>query len=262
MKKAENKDIPGILEYLHKDIENCLYLYIDIRCYGTDHVDVWYEKIGDAFDIVAMKYHDSFQVYSDRPMDVELSSLIELLKEYKPAMINSREELIECIKPAFEDDYTSDGGIILRLRRFVSIEDYDFPVEVAGVGDVDELAEMISSDPYYSDSYTFDEIKSQLADRMETGMGISFIVRKDGKIIAHNSITAQVDDICVAGMLLIHRDWRQTNAALVMEKYIIDYVNNQGKKLFGFSTDTRRRKQFEMMGNEVAAQYGKLIRKA
>ena len=262
MKRAENKDIPAILEYLKKDIENCLYLYIDIRCYGTDHVDVWYEKTGEDYDMIAMKYHDSFQVYSDRPLDVDISGVVELLKEYKPAMINSREELIDRMKADFEEDYTSDGGFILRLKRFVSIEDDDFTVEIAGLDDVDELAGLISSDPYYSDSYTFEEIKSQLEDRMKTDMGVSFISRKDGKIIAHNSITAQVDDICIAGMLLVHHDWRHTNLSLIMEKYIIDYVNNQGKKLFGFSTDKRRRKQFEMMGNEIAAQYGKLIRKA
>lgn len=262
MKKAENKDIPAILDYLKKDIANCLYLYIDIRCYGTDHVDVWYEKTDEDFDMIAMKYHDSFQVYSDHPEDVDLTGVTELLKEYQPAMINSREELIQRMQADFEETHTSDGGFILQLKRFVSIEDDEFNVEIAGLDDVDELAKLISSDPYYSDSYTFEEIGAQLKDRMETDMGVSFIVRKDGKIIAHNSITAQVDDICIAGMLLIHHDWRHTNLALIMEKFIIDYVNGQGKKLFGFSTDKRRRKQFEMMGNLVVAQYGKLIRKA
>ena len=262
MKRAENSDIPGILEYLKNDIENCLYLYIDIRCYGTDHVDVWYEKSDGEFMLIAMKYHDSFQLYSNKPHAVDLSDLVNLLKKYRPAMINARENLIDLLKPYFADDYTSDGGFILQLKRFISIDDSEFTVEKADESDVDELAEMISSDPYYSDSYTFEEIRSQLIDRMQTDMGVSFIIRRNGAIMAHNSITAQVDDICIAGMLLIHHDWRHTNAALVMEKYIIDYVNNSGRKLFGFSTEPRRRKQFEMMGNKVVAAYGKLIRKA
>ena len=262
MKRANNNDIPAILEYLNKDVENCLYMYIDIRCYGTDHVDVWYEKKDDAFMLIAMKYHGSFQIYSDRPQEADLEGVVAQLKEYQPAMINARAELIERMKPYFADGYLTDGGFILRLKRFISIEDDEFVVEVADKSDVDEISALISGDPYYSDSYTFDEIKEQLIDRMDTGMGTSFIIKKDGKIIAHNSITAQVDDICIAGMLIIHNDWRQSNAALVIEKIIIDYVNDQGKKLFGFSTEPRRRKQFKMMGNEIVAEYGKLIREA
>ncbi|MGX8773431.1 MAG: hypothetical protein ACSW8G_00070 [Bacillota bacterium] len=245
MKKADNNDIPAILEYLNRDVANCLYMYIDIRCYGAEHVDVWYEKKNDEFILIAMKYHGSFQVYSDRPQEADLEGVVELLKDYRPAMINARAELIERLKPYFEEDYLTDGGFILRLKKFVSIEDDEFVVEVADKSDVDELSRLISEDPYYSDAYTFDEIKGQLIDRMDTGMGVSFIIRKDGNIIAHNSITAQVDDICIAGMLLIHKDWRQSNAALVIEKFIIDYVNNQGKKLFGFSNEPRRRKQFK-----------------
>lgn len=262
MKKADNNDIPAILEYLNRDVANCLYMYIDIRCYGAEHVDVWYEKKNDEFILIAMKYHGSFQVYSDRPQEADLEGVVELLKDYQPAMINARAELIERLKPYFEEDYLTDGGFILRLKKFVSIEDDEFVVEVADKSDVDELSRLISEDPYYSDAYTFDEIKGQLIDRMDTGMGVSFIIRKDGNIIAHNSITAQVDDICIAGMLLIHKDWRQSNAALVIEKFIIDYVNNQGKKLFGFSNEPRRRKQFKMMGNDIVAEYGKFIRKA
>ena len=262
MKRATNSDIPAILEYLNKDVENCLYMYIDIRCYGTDHVDVWYEKENDEFILIAMKYHGSFQVYSDRPQEVDLEGVVALLKEYQPAMINARAELIRRLELYFKDEYFADGGFILRLKRFISIEDDEFIVEIADKSDVDEISKMISEDPYYSDAYTFDEIKGQLIDRMDTGMGVSFIIKKDGKIIAHNSITAQVDDVCIAGMLLIHHDWRQSNAALVIERFIIDYVNNQGKKLFGFSNEPRRRKQFKMMGNEIVAEYGKLIRES
>ena len=194
MKKATEREISEIVKYIKDDVVNCLYMYIDIKVYGT-YVDVWYDKVNENYDLIAMKYHDSFQVYSSCPESADLTGVIELLKNNKPAMINARKGLIDRLETAFKDTYTRDGGFILQLKRFVSVEDNEFNVEVARLDDVDEIAELISSDPYYSDSYTFEEIRAQLKDRMTTNMGVSFIIRENGVIIAHNSITAQVDDI-------------------------------------------------------------------
>lgn len=260
MKQIDQKDVPRLLRYLRNDIENCLYLYIDVSCYGTDHVDVWMREDGDGIDLVAMKYHDSFQIYSHKP-DPALTELVELLNRHAPAMINAKHELALLLEPYFADDYTLVTGNILRLDRFIDISTHkDIAIEEATLADVDEIAALICEDEYYRHVYTLAEMKAQLTDRIRTGMGVSYIIRDGKKIIAHDSITAQVDDICIAGIMIVHKDYRKTNYAILLEKFMIEEARRRNKKLFGFSTNKRREKQFVMMGNRIVARYGKLVK--
>ena len=65
MKVVEADEKNRILEYLKKDIANCIYLYLDILNYGisTDNVTVWMEEDHQGIQWIMMKYYDSFQIY-------------------------------------------------------------------------------------------------------------------------------------------------------------------------------------------------------
>lgn len=261
IRQADKNDISRILAHLKKDIENCLYMYIDIKSYGTDNVTVWFDEDQDGIIYVAMKYHDSFQLYTDRN-EFDTGELVAMLRKDSPSMINACEKMMKLIQDDFTDDYNPIWGTILELSRFAGLETNAVKVEVATMDDIGEIAELICNDEYYSDAYTYDEIYGQLRERMETDMGISYVVREDGKIIAHNSITAQCDDICIAGMLIVHRNARNNNISIELERFIIEETKRRGKRLFGFSTDKRRMRVFKLMGNSTAAIYGKLIHRS
>ncbi len=260
--EMKSKDIKEILEYLRNDIQNCIYLYIDIWKYGVSNPNMktWFQKDDQGFNLIIMKYHNSFQVYShlEHP---DVNIVYKLMKENNINMVSAKKELIDLLSGLAVEDYHLTLGEIIKLTNFHSFQCEDVYIEEASEKDAYEIAELICSDEYYKDSYTVSEFHKQLLDRMSTKMGRSFIIRDSGKIVAHNSIAAETDDIAVAAMLLVKKEYRNTVYGLALEEFIVKKLNSEGKLLFGFSTNKKRRKQFEMMGNEVVAKYGKLIKK-
>ena len=255
-------DVEEVLAYLRKDIENCIYLYIDIWKYGVSnpHMKVWFEKDSQTFNMVIMKYHNSFQIYSHLEK-VETETIWELMKANGITMVSSRDEIIRQLEPLCQKEYFTTFGEILRLTNFHSFDCEDIHIEEAEESDAYEIAQLICADEYYRESYTVEELYGQLVDRMKTKMGRSFIIRDNHKIVAHNSTSAETDDVAVAAMLLVKKEYRHTMYGLALEEFIVKKVNQEGKKLFGFSTNRKRRKQFELMGNKVVARYGKLIKR-
>ena len=83
LRKAVETDVPAILEYLGRDIPNCLYLYLDVYTYGvTDpNITVWFSEAGGKISLVIMKYYDSFQIYSDRE-DCDIAAISDMINEY------------------------------------------------------------------------------------------------------------------------------------------------------------------------------------
>jgi predicted GNAT family acetyltransferase len=261
LKRITKEKVPAVLEYLGKDVENCIYLYIDISVYGVDNpnMKVWVDESDEGIRLVAMQYHNGFQVYADSN-DFDAVEVADLFMNSDAGMLSARESIINILIPLVSDGCSVTYGSILRLTKIHSFGCEKAGIEQAGPEDVDEIAGLICGDDYYLGSYDFKHFREELADRMRTGMGRSFIIRDNGRIVAHNSITAEAGDIAVAGMLVVRRDYRHTLYALHMEEFIIKKLNDEGKKLFGFSTDKKRGKQFELMGNKVAAKYGKIIK--
>lgn len=260
--EMKSTDVTKILEYLRKDIENCIYLYIDIWKYGVanPHMKVWFQEDQGGVNLVIMKYHSSFQIYSHLDK-LDTDMIYKQMKENDITMVSAKREIVEQLEPASREGYFSTFGEILRLTNFHSFQCEDIHIEEATEEDAYEIAELICSDEYYQDSYTVSEFYEQLLDRMKTKMGRSFIIRDNGKIVAHNSTSAETDDVAVAAMLLVKKEYRNTMYGIALEEFIVKKLNKEGKKLFGFSTNRKRRKQFELMGNKVVATYGKLIKK-
>ena len=95
MKIAEADEKNRILEYLKKDIANCIYLYIDILNYGvsTDNITVWTEENTQGIQWVMMKYYDSFQIYSHNAL-CDLENILQLIQKYRVSMISSPKKII------------------------------------------------------------------------------------------------------------------------------------------------------------------------
>ena len=88
MKVVEADEKNRILEYLKKDIANCIYLYLDILNYGisTDNVTVWMEEDHQGIQWIMMKYYDSFQIYSRNTL-YELENILHLIQTHRVSMI-------------------------------------------------------------------------------------------------------------------------------------------------------------------------------
>lgn len=153
MKKAAEHEKEKILEYLEKDIANCLYLYADIAKYGVsnDHVAVWYDTDEIGIRMVVLKYHNNFQIYSDRGF-LEISGLLKLISQEKPISIAGRTEIIRCLQNKLKNNYMAEYGTVFKgkpidIKKLTNeLEDCPVKIELATTEDAPQIAHLLYMD--------------------------------------------------------------------------------------------------------------------
>ena len=261
MVKAKKEDLEKIIKYLEADIPNCIYLYIDITTYGVSNpkVVIWFDEDEKGLTMVAMRYFDSFQLYSDNDR-WNKDELLLLLKENDVPMISARQEIVKKIYNDLSDIYEVTYGSILQLTKYRKTGKTDM-VRRATEEDVPEIAKLMCDDEYYHDMYSQKALEAQLIDRMRTGMGRSFVIEEDGKIVAHDATFAETPLFFVSSGFIVHKDYRSKYYDTIIEDYMVNELGKEGKAQYSFITDSRREKLFRIMGNQLVAKYGKLVKK-
>ena len=259
---TNKNEIKGILDYLKQDVANCIYIYTDIFTYGLSNpnMKIWAEKEGEKYNLIVMKYHDSFQLYT-RSDKWDVEGVYQLICEFDVQMISGKTDMIKLLNEKYcGEKYDFSTGTIFRLSSVKNFKS-EYTPEFAKISDVPEIAELLAQDPYYKDSYTVDELKAQLTERMETNMGRSCIIRIDGKIVAHVASFTEADGIAVSAGTIAHKDYRGKKLGLIVENYLNQYMNSNGYQWFGFILEKERVETFRKLGNKIVATYGKLVKK-
>lgn len=263
MIKAQEKDIHKILDYLKNGIQDCIYMYIDIKKYGIDNsaMKVWYDNDKDGnLSIVVMKYHTSISLYSNND-DCDLKGVIELIKLYNPNSISAKKVFVERIYSKMSDVYDVMYGHILQLLKYPDLGK-DEVVETAKDADMLEIAKLVVSDKQIGSYYDVNDLAEQFIERRNSGMGRNYIIRDNGKIVGHVASYAELDNIGVASGLIADPSYRgDLLLGPILEGYIIRQMLREGFTLFNFVTP-RRSKMLVRFGNKLVAEYGKLSKEA
>jgi len=259
MRRATKDDVKNILEYLKPEVQNCLYMYIDIGKYGLDSpfMKVWVEEKDSAINCVVMKYHTGIGIYSAAD-EWDVEGVIEILKEEKPMSITGKHVLIEKILPFTEDKYETEYGYIFEYEQFRQF-DMDVEVEMGTEDDAYEMAKLVTTDHGIGAYYEVNDLAEQFIERMRTDMGRHFIVREDGKIIAHIASYAEFDGLATTSGLIVDEAHRNSILGLYIEKYSVDALKAAGFRVFSFVIKKQRYKFLESMGNPCVGDYAKLI---
>lgn len=263
LRHVREDELKELLTYLKKDVGNCFYIYIDTYVYGLDNpnMKLWVDPADDGYKLVVMKYHDSFQVYSRRS-DYDINDIYQLIEQYDVQMVSGPENIIKQINEKYKGIYNYSSGTIFDLAQVGRVQiEHDEVVEFATAKDVPEIAELLSQDDYYRESYTKDELIKQFTERLKTGMGRNCIIRKDGKIVAHCATFAEADGVAIGAGLLSHRDYRGKKFGIIVESSIIRHMNSIGVTYYGFIQDDVRISKFIEMGNEIIGTYAKVVKK-
>ncbi len=261
MREVQPNEQDAILKYLAPNVEQCLYLYLDIYWYGigSDTIRVWCgdEKNGE-YSFIVMKYFNCFQLYS-RNNDFDPEELVNLAAEQDVDRVFARKDTIEYLQPAFGEGYIAEFGEILELNRHRDFGDMYSRIEDATPEDLPEITALLLMDEENALSYSYDELLQTLQDLYSTGMGRCFVVREDGKIVANVAISAETDIFMIGAYTMVHPDYRNTLYGMLVDSYLNRIVRGE-KRMFGFVMDPRRIRMFRALGNKVVAEYGKLIR--
>lgn len=260
------EQLDSILNYLRPDQSNCLYLYVDLYVYGlgNPNMQVWYDSDKQGIRMVVMQYHKSFQVYANRAF-TNVNGLLPLIKKQQPHCISARSEIIEALEQKLPQ-YKVEYGVVMKhpdtpeekLQRILANREDEVQIMQATTDDVYEIAQLVCSDEELGAPYTVESLAAELRERIETGMGRSFIIRDGERIVAHTATYAEADDFAVAGGLIVHPDYRDTDYFHLLDTYSQHTLTVEQKSVYGMVLDRRLARAFERTGCTIAANYGKL----
>lgn len=258
---ATEKDRPRILQYLKQNVQDCLYLYIDITNYGvsTPFMQVWYAEEEGELSLVVMKYYDSYQVYSHKT-EGELEEVYELIQRKPVAMISGRRDIIERLEGRLPD-YKATYGLVFRGYPCYELLDSTFHLSCATEKDTREIAELMCSEENFSAHYTVEGLKEQLAERIRTGTGRSFIARNDkGKLVAHIATFAEMESLAVISGAVVDRAYRKTDVYTELDTYAAYHMGREQKEIYAFAIEKRMIYLHKMLGTGCG-EYGKLVKR-
>lgn len=268
LKRMQQADVGRVLSCLREEIPNCLYLYIDVSVYGASNpnMTVWFDEDEQGVRLVVMKYHQSFQVYANRGEDCP-EKIVSLAKRLRPTGISGPKAIIERVAPALcgEAGYKEEYGEIVELLPLPQdwiddiLRENEGVVRQAAGQDALEIARLICLDPDLGGQYTPQALAAQLEERMRTGMGRSWIIRRDGRVVAHSATFAECADVAVASGLIVHPDYRKSDCYGRIEAYPQAPIQAEKKRIFAFFTNQKLLRYVKCCGNPKAADYGKLV---
>ena len=262
MIKLTQEKVKDVLAYMEDDLPNCLYLYGDIVRYGIDdpNMTVWYSEKDGRITAVVMKYFSGSQVYS-KDLDFDQDELVAKLKEIKPDRISSQKAVVEKLAPMMEAEYTTRYGAVFRLLNYRKTRKNDLVIERAKPENTDEIAAFLMTNEEMAERYDQQKLSQELLDRISTGIGRSYVIRVDGKIVAHDGVTLETDRYMVQGLAFVDEEYRKLLYGPILESYMINDVREEGKELYCMILEGNRLEGFVRMGNQIVARYGKFIRR-
>lgn len=261
MRLAMEADKEKVLSFLEKDLGNCVYLYLDVKKYGLEcnHITVWIND-DTVLHTVVMRYYDSIQIYA-KIQEADIEGIYECICRENVQMISGQKEVMDKLMeyqdiPCMYD--SKDGYVFLYedYREFV-IEG----IERATEKECAEIAHLICMDQNFKENYDESNLAEQLANRIRTGMGRSYIIRKDGIIIAHIATYAEDMGIAVASGLIVHPEYRNYLYGVIMESYLVNALKREGFKIYTMVNEEQRADLLRNMGNYECGQYMKLVKR-
>lgn len=255
-----------IISYIGDKYYKCLYLYLDLCQYGIDdkNVKVWVQE-DDLNNITAvcLKYHTALHLYS-KENDFEVVTLVDLIKDETPSIICAEVFLINALAPFLAElNYQSEFGHIGMYQNSSEHNNINFDDICAATNrDIDDIAKLLYEDEDIGASYTLCDLKQQIRERLISGFTRSYVVKKDGELIAHVGSGAETNNVCTLSYLIVAPSYRQMGYAKHAVQYFCRELSKEGKEIYSVYYPESSRKLHHKIGFIDVCNFGKLyIRK-
>lgn len=235
--RCSSADSQEILDFIGDDYCRCLYLYLDLLQYGFDNpcVSIWRQNNADGSPAaVWLKYYSGMHVYAPHGYadDEEAAALV---CSERPALLCGVPEAVRPVMKYMPDgDYEYQEGVVCRYDK-PSGEMDKIGMRVAECEeDFIRIGEMLSSDASYGTSYSAKELAGQLQERTRLGLGKSFVVDMDGKIVTHICIAAECDRFSLLSGGITDHAYRHAKLCSKLLYSITERLRADGKESYSF----------------------------
>lgn len=248
------------LETLKKNIAQCLYLAIDLETYGLDdpNVTFYYDETDSELNTLIMKYYDSVQMYAAAP-DWDAEGYVDFITSLNPLAICARKDIIEKLEPFFAN-YYPEYGIVITDNKYTEFKQFAV-VRQAVPDDAGAIAGLMYSTEEFKQNNTLAVLEKQLADRMRSGKGRSFVIEDNGMIVAHTAVYAECGDAAVESGLVVHEDFKKKFYGMIIHEYLKKVLSLERKKLYGLRYNDSMQNCAKKEKLDIQAECGRLIKK-
>lgn len=257
-------EVENLLSTLKTDIKNCIYIYIDLKKYGLNNpnMKVWWKKNHDGLIMTVMKYHNSFQIYSNQVF-CEVDELIGLIQKYSPERISGNEQIIKQLEPLLMGEYESEYGVIFCHEKTPvdeKIAENDIGCILAQIDDIPEIVELLLTEEPFKSQYSKEELTAQMTERYQTGMGRSMIIKNGDVIVAHTGSFAETNELAMLSGAVIREEYRDTNYYRGLNDVFLDLICRQEQKDAYYSSVNKRHIKYFTKVDGSGTTYGKLVK--
>lgn len=261
MRRATQTDVPAILVYLKRYVTDCIYMYIDLKKYGIDNpnITVWMDSDETGIKSLVVKYYTGLNIFAHGE-HWNAEDTVKIATEQNVLSIHGPKRMIEALAPFYSQEAEIEYGEIYEFTNERQYE-IDKEIELASVDDVLEIANLVVTDEGIGSHYEVSNLAAQLKERMETQMGRSYVIRDNGKIIAHIASYAEFDHIATISGLIVDKNYRSNIYGAAIEAHIVKVLRDEGFHVYSYVITRLRKKLLAALGNKKVAEYGKIVRK-
>ena len=188
-----------------------------------------------------------------------MDKICQLLEKYPVKTISGSENIIKEIAPRLSGCYDCNYGIVVKETRYKKLPGFE-QVEEATINDCYDIACLMCEDEEFGRNYDVDVLTRQLADRIDTGMGKSYVLREEEKIVGHVATFAEVDDLVVLSGLIVSPLCKNRFGGIVLHEYLKSVYLEEGKFIYAFRIKDKMQRYEKSPGTIICGNYGKLTK--
>lgn len=240
--KYDERDRDQFLGYIGSDWGECPYLYMNfVGLSGiSPGVEAFICRSGSAVSAVMLRYYNALHIFS-RERDLDANELKAFVADMDPMVIWINENAYGILKDILIGYCVETLPVMSCSSPAADVDTSG--VEVATEADLPEIAELMLGDELYRSGYAnASQIIGPFSERMRQGVGISYIVRIEGRLAAHISINAMASGIAVYGALVVGRQFRRQGLARKVRAKLMEDMAARNMTVLDFAISEATRK--------------------
>lgn len=259
VRECTEKDRNLLMEYLREEAVYNTFLLADIADFGFDETfqTVYIDEEQGEVKGVYLCFYANFLLYCKKN-EVNTEFLEQLFSMYVPDVIMGNTEDVRKVQWVLSD-YAMESRDLYQFCHPEELAAETAKIQKAVPEDVDDIFAFLQSIPELKHLYTS---KQMIADRIGKNCGTHYIVREDGKIIAHANSAAESEFTTMIGGVSTAEEYRGKGLAGQMVSKLCRDIQERGKQPTLFSIQGEENNLYSRIGFRKIGEWGTLTRTA
>lgn len=226
VKECGSQDRPALLAYLKQEPVYNTFMLADIADFGFDEKfqTVYMDVEGEECHGVYLCFYQNLILYSKNGK-INISFLRQLLSEYIPDVVMGKIKDVKAVQRILPDYRLEARGMYLLCDPGSLLEE-NIGIQQATGEDVDDIFAFLQSIPEMRSLYAS---KQMIEDRIRRNCGTHYLIRENGRIIAHANSTAECEETTMIGGVAVEPEARGKKLASQVVSALCRQILAKGK---------------------------------